>query len=546
MDLARIASVFALRSMKPNNSLGQTCPCRRKERFGSNEFFGMNAHFLNRHGTGRAALAAIFLAPALVHAATNAGTHPSATAVNKAAMFKLGFERINLSRTETMGMLGTSYLVEAIPHFYIGPAAYGAITGQRGGFFTAGGEVAWNHELKPGLGLQSGLFVGGGGGSSASMVGGGLMVRPHLDLVWKMGSYRAGLSASQVAFPNGTVRSNQIGVIFSADSKFVHVAPDYAGQHINVNGRHGAGFDRVLATAGKYRPKKGTTNLAGDPDLDTIGYAGIRMERLLSPALYWGLEASGAASGNAAGYAEFLGTIGMEEPIWHDNLAIGARLSLGMGGGGAVSVGGGQLQKLGAYATLNLSRDTHLSVEGGYASAPKGKFQANYGSVNFIWDLDHPGASGRNATIAGYEYAFGTERYLGAAYKDGSQHDLEVVTIKLNRYLNDSIYLAGQAHSAYSGNSGGYSVGLFGAGFRTRKFCRSLTASAEMLIGAAGGGSVDTSGGAIMQPMAYLGMDLSEMIGIKLGAGRVKSFNGALDSKVADLSVTIAFGAAGR
>lgn len=504
----------------------------------------MKYHFMCRFAN--VALATAFLASNLAQADAEADAKVGDVAVHKPSMFKFGIERINLSSSESMGMLGTSYLIEVMPSLYLGPAAYGAITGQRGGFFTVGGEVAWHQNLASRLELQTGVFVGGGGGSSASMVGGGLMIRPHLDLMWKLGSYRAGISASHVSFPNGEISSNQIGLLFSADSDFAYLTPDHVGQRLNITGRHGAGFDRVLATVGSYRPGKNVTNLSGVPATSSIGYVGLRLERLLSPSLYWGMEAAGASNGYAAGYAEFLGTIGAETPIWDDYFAIGARMAMGMGGGGSVAVGGGLLNKLGAYATVNLSRDTHLSLEGGYATAPKGSFHAKYGSVNFTWDLDHPGISGRKAVIVGNEWIFGSEHYFGAAHNDGSKRDLDAITIKLNRYLNHSIYLTGQAHSAYSGNSGGYSAGLFGAGYRTPKFLDRFSAGAEMLIGAAGGGGLDTSGGAIMQPMAYLGMDLTKVVGIKLSAGRVKSFKGALNSNVADLSVNFAFGTGSR
>lgn len=493
-------------------------------------------------------LVTVFLSPTFAQAVAPAevDTNASDIPIHKPSMFKFGIERINISSNESMGMLGTSYLIEAMPSLYLGPAAYGAITGQRGGFFTVGGEVAWHQNLVSRLELQTGLFVGGGGGSSASMVGGGLMIRPHLDLMWKLSSYRAGISASHVVFPNGEISSNQIGLLFSANSDFAYVTPDYVSQRFNITGRHGTGFDRVLATVGSYTPRKNVTNLAGVPATSSIGYVGMRLERLLSPSLYWGIEADGAANGYAAGYAEFLGAIGAETPIWDNYLAIGARMAMGMGGGGSVSVGGGLLNKLGAYATVNLSRDTHLSLEGGYATAPKGNFHAKYGSVNFTLDLDHPGASGRKAAIVGNEWIFGSEHYFGAAHNDGSKRDLDAVTIKLNRYLNYSIYLTGQAHSAYSGNAGGYSAGLFGAGYRTPKFFNRFTAGAEMLIGAAGGGGLDTSGGAIVQPMAYLGMDLTKVVGIKLSAGRVKSLKGALNSNVADMSVNFSFGTGSR
>ncbi len=99
---------------------------------------------------------------------------------------------------------------------------------------------------------------------------------------------------------------------------------------MDTKGRHGAGFDRVMATVGRYRPRSNVTDLSGAPATNSIGTVGVRLERLLSPSLYWGLEAAGASSGNAAGYAEFLGTFGAETPIWGETLAIGARLALGM------------------------------------------------------------------------------------------------------------------------------------------------------------------------------------------------------------------------
>lgn len=486
-------------------------------------------------------LATCCIVSALAHADTvsYAGSEAGGAIINIPSELRLGFEQTTLPGNEAMGMVGTSYLIQIAPGFYFGPAAYGAITGDRGGFFTMGGEVAWRQNLASRLGMEAGVY-GGGGGGGALPVGGGLMIRPHLDLLWDFGGYHAGISASNVRFPNGSINSNQFGLVFSADSDFSYFNPNQIGQQVDVQGRSGVGFDRVLITAGVYQQRSDTTASS------SIGYVGARLEQFYSPALYRGIEAAGAASGSAAGYAEFLGTLGAETPVWDDKLAIGARLALGMGGGGAVPVGGGGLVKLGAYATVNLSRDTHLTLEGGYANAPDGDFRATYGSANFVWDLDHHYASDRQATIVGNEWVIGTEHYSGAAHKDGSKHDLDAVTIKLNRYLTDSIYLTGQAHSAYSGHAGAYSVGLVGAGCHTRRFAHGLAAGVELLVGAAGGGSVDTSGGAVMQPMIYLGMDLTDAVALRLGAGKVKSLKGSLDSNVVDISVSFAFGTANR
>jgi len=489
---------------------------------------------------------ALFIATCVVSTWAYAGTASTADnqagddIINRPAELRLGLEQITLPGDEAMGLLGTSYLIQVASGFYLGPAAYGAISGDRGGFFTAGGELAWRKNLAPKLRMEAGVYGGGGGGGGTSSVGGGLMIRPHVDLLWDFGSYYAGISASNVRFPNGSIDSNQFGLLLSADSDFSYYSPKLIGQQVEVHGRSGAGFDRVLITAGIYHEKSGAASASRN-----IGYAGARMEQFYTPSLYRGIEVSGAVSGGAAGYAEFLGTLGAETPVWDDRLAVGARFAIGMGGGGAVPVGGGGLIKLGAYATADLSRYTHFSLEGGYADAPSGDFRATYGSADLVWDLDHPYSSARKGTVTGNEWMFGTEHYSGAAHLDGGKSDLDAIAIILNRYLTDSLYLTGQAHSAYSGNAGAYSVGLVGAGYRTI-FLHGLSAGAELLLGAAGGGSVDTNGGAVVQPTVYLGMNLTDSVFLRLGAGRVKSFKGALDSNIAELSVGFAFGTASR
>jgi hypothetical protein len=270
------------------------------------------------------------------------------------------------------------------------------------------------------------------------------------------------------------------------------------------------------------------------------------LEQLISAHGVLGLEVAGGASGGAAGYAELLGTLGAETPLWDEKLAIGTRLALGMGGGGGLSAGGGALMKLGAYATASLSRNAGLLLEGGYARAPGGNFRATYGSANVVWELDHPYAADKEATIAGNEWLQGSEYYAGAARKDGSRRALNAVAIRINRYLTDAVYLTGQAHSAYSGDAGAYSAGLVGAGYHGAHFAHAFSAGAELLAGAAGGGGVDTGGGAVVQPMVYLAMDLSDAAGVRLEAGRIRALNGALNSNILDVSFSFAFGTASR
>ncbi len=463
--------------------------------------------------------------------------------IHRPAQVQVSFEQIALPANESMGMLGVNYLVETIPNLYAGGAAYGALTGQRGGFFTVGSEIAWRQPIFRQWEWQTGLYAGGGGGGGATaLVGGGLMLRPHVDLLWNFGAYRAGLSAANVSFPSGQISSNQLGLALSVDTEFFQLDPLRLAEPMAGKPRGGVGFDRVYAVVGGYQGQIFAQPGAGN----TIGLVGFRMEQMRSANRFWGIEAAGAASGGAAGYAEFLGTVGVEAPMPGDYAAVGVRAAAGMGGGGAVSVGGGQLYKLGGYATGNLSRDMHFSLEGGYASAPDGQLRARYASANLTLDLDHPDSASGQAGIDRYEWLLGASRYVATAHKDGSASPMEVVTLKVNRYIGDTIYLSGQAHSAFRGKEGGYSSGLFGAGLRTQPLFGGLSLGAEMLLGAAGGGGVESSGGAIAAPNAFLDWQLDDWFALRLGAGRVKSLGGGLDSPTVEVAIKFSYATASR
>ena len=467
--------------------------------------------------------------------------------VSQSAQIKLGFESIKLPTSPSMGMLGVTYLIEAMPGLYLGPAAYGAVSGNQGGFFTVGGEIDWQQALSPNLSFQTGLYAGGGGGGGGSTLwGGGLMLRPHADLVYDFGAMKAGITASYVDFPQGgNVHSSQIGVTLAVDTQFNTTNPDYIQHYLSVDGRQGFGFDRAVATFGTYFPDASAKKNDGSPAPSHMAYAGVRLEQFLNPNFYWGIEAAGAASGGVAGYAEFLGTVGAETALFN-NTAVGGRVSLGMGGGGGVSVGGGLLTKAAGYLTYDLTEALHLSLEGGYAVAPDGNFKAGFASGNVVLDLDHPYRAGGTPRITENEFIFGSAHYFNTKMKSGDVRSLDLVTLRLNRYLNDAVYLTGQAHSAYNGGAGSYSVGLVGVGYRSTPLLPHVIVGAEMLVGAAGGGGVNSGGGAVVQPMAFVEYEWTRTLGLKVSAGEMKSWNGGLNTAVLDVAVNFDYGAISR
>ncbi|NVK00876.1 MAG: hypothetical protein HWE12_04970, partial [Oceanospirillaceae bacterium] len=133
------------------------------------------------------------------------------------AIFKTSFETLELPGGEDMGFLGGQFLYEVAPNLLIGPAAYGAATGDRGGFITLGGALDASFPVSERLSINAGYFLGAGGGRGGyQLSGGGLMLRSHLGLDYSLGGYgTVGLGLSNQDFPNGTINSTQPYLSFS-------------------------------------------------------------------------------------------------------------------------------------------------------------------------------------------------------------------------------------------------------------------------------------------------------------------------------------------
>lgn len=469
---------------------------------------------------------------------------------SRPALARVTAERLKLPDGESLGLIGTSYLLQIAPGLYGGPAAYGAVSGRRGGLLTLGGELAAQWPIAGAWSVGAGVFAGGGGGGGAP-VGDGLMIRPHAELLWAFRpGQQLGLGWSQVRFASSRIDSSQLALTWQIATDFRYV-PQGGGLKFDLIGtqptqRTGVGFDRVQATAGVYRPDDGARTLSGGALPRNIGFTGARLERALADNLYWGLEANGAASGGVGGYAEFLGTVGYEVVTSDEHFAAGYRLALGSAGGGDVDTGGGLLWKAGVYGIARLANDLGLTVELGLARAPQGSFRARYASLAFNWIIDDRLDGTAPPRVTRMEWAGSLGRYRAPRKTaGGAERELQLAGLRVNREMSPGFYLAGQVQSAVGGDAGGYSVGLLGAGLR-RSFGERWHAGIELLGGAAGGGGVDAAGGALVQPMAYVGFDLTPGLALRVGAGHVKSLRGDLSSNVVEASLAFSFGVASR
>jgi len=459
------------------------------------------------------------------------------------ARTRLGVEHVKLPNSEKMGLAGLTELVNVGGEWWVGPGVYGAATGRRGGLFVPGVEGAWSHAFNDWMALDAGVFVGGGGGAAAP-VGGGLMLRPHLDVVFRMPGLYFGPTFSKVWFPSGNIKSNQFGWMLDVDSSFRYRPADFGGGATDGSAT-GLGFDRVDAMVTLAQPH-GSLTTAGAPLTQHIGLVGLRAEHAIDGPLWAGIEAAGAGSGGVAGYAEVLGTAGLRWPVIADRLSAGVRAAVGLGGGGGIDTGGGLLVKTAAGLTLRLTDTLGVGAEVGVADAPHGRYKAATAALSLNWTLDVPQArlsdwaDTRPGIPTRMEFVAGMERYQ-AARKDGPTQALAAGVLQMNRFITSNVYLTGQAHSAFAGGAGAYSVGLFGIGAQW-PLASSLRLGAEALAGAAGGGGVDTQGGAVLQARGYADLALTDALSLRVGAGKIKSVHGGLDAPVVDAALVFRFG----
>jgi hypothetical protein len=466
----------------------------------------------------------------------------------------LGFESVRLPQGERLGLVGGSLLFDIGGDWGVGPAIYGAATGRRGGFFVGGVELQRRWALAPGLSIATGLYAGGGGGGGAP-VGGGLMLRPAVTLLKDLGeSLQAGVSLSSVRFPSGLISSTQLGLTLAWRSEFVHFAPasgstvrtaSLAASALPTQRAAGLGFERIALLGGNYR-LDAVDNTAARP----LHTAGARAERRSNvDGFVWGLEAAGAVQGGAAGYMELTGTTAFTiaplaevAPSWR----LGVRFHAGLAGGGGIDTGGGLIGKAAATTEMRVGPGLTLGAEYGLVRT-RGALRARQAqlwlALDLEPDLDARGDSG--AHLVRSEWVGALQHHTGERRTDGTRRVLDTIGLKLNRYLGDHFYLTGQAYSAFAGGAGAYSAGLVGAGLATAPD-RPWRAGAELVVGAAGGGGVQTGGGAVAQGLLWAGWTPTTHNEWRLGIGRSRSFRGGTGSPLVEAAWSHDFGMAGR
>ena len=468
---------------------------------------------------------------------------------------RFSYEEIDMpDASEYMGLFSIGAYDRLNPWLYGGITLYGAASGRRGGFFTGGYTLGVERQLKDNWIFDSGVYVGAGGGGSAAQ-GGGLMIRPHIGLKYDFSWSALGLNYSYVDFPNGDISSDSITL--SLDIPFTSPTlnwednglnvVDYLGTDLNNVSRHRS---HLAARVRAYYPSSGSKTTSGGSFNDSLGLVGVDYSYFLNENWFATFETAGAALGGVGGYAELLAGIGYRFPLTKDDrLALLPALTIGGAGGGAVETGGGFVARANLGLEYRLSPDLSMIMDGGYLTAPDGAFDTPYVGLNLAYLMESFAQDQKGAPLTEtdfiqtnkWRFRPAHQWYFNAQRKGGGSRDMQLLGGKIDWIGGDWWYLTGQGLSAYQGGAGGYSEGLWGVGVHNLRW-KNWHLYGEMLIGAGGGGGVDSGSALLYKPSIGLEYNLSNDFSLQTSIGKVISNEGNLNANTLDVSLIWRFG----
>ncbi len=474
----------------------------------------------------------------------------------RSRILRFSYEEIDMPDAgEFMGLYGIGAYDRPTSWLYGGITAYGAATGRRGGFFTGGYTLGVERQLTDNLLLDAGGYVGAGGGGAAAQ-GGGLMIRPHIGLKYDFDWLTLGLNYTYVDFPNGNISSSATAL--SLDIPFSSPTHNWEDNRLTAVDKFGAEWSNVsrhrshlAARVRAYSPARGSKTTSGESLDGSLGLVGVDYSYFLNENWFATFETAGAVSGGVGGYAELLAGVGYRLPLTkNDRLAILPAITIGGAGGGKVETGGGFVARANLGMEYLLSPFLSVIMDSGYITAPDGKFDAPYFGFNLAYVMETFAQDQKGAPLAETDLIQTTkwrfrpahQWYFDAQRKRGSSRDMQLLGGKIDWIGGDWWYLTGQGLSAYAGGAGGYSEGHWGIGFFS-PIWKNFQLYGEMLIGAGGGGGVDSGSALLYKPSLGLEYNLNEDYSLQAGIGKVISNNGNLDANVFEANLVWRFGA---
>ena len=404
-----------------------------------------------------------------------------------------------------------------------GQSLYSGASGDGGGAFFWGFEAVKRFPLSSEWNLALSGFLGGGGGAS-QVVGDGTMLR-----FGAMGEYaltsnwsaRAGLSHVSISGAPIDDWATSFGLRYQVSPR-----------------AKSGGTGGLKPTRASFRTSKlqfpGTLSRSRTAQTQ-LQLVGAEASFALANGYETFLGGDGAVSGGD-GYMQVIGGLRKRWPL--GPISLFGQSSIGFGGGGDVDTGGGLIAGASVGMAFPIGELFDLDLTYGTLSAVSSNVSGSVTrlSLSRVFGRDtkrvHSMEQQQWQVGLGLSIQPPNASYMKSRSNDGIQPLMQESSI--DYFINKKTYLTGNAQTTISGGVAGYAVGLLGLGHEF-DLGETWRMSLETHIGAAGGGGVDVGRGLLGGARVEIDYILSSNNAVSLGLGVLKSFNGGLDTPIAQL-----------
>ena len=470
------------------------------------------------------------------------------------AFAKLDYLSIDMPITDipnekNMGFTGIHYNLMINDWAYAGLGLYGAVSGNRGGFFTLGVNAGIKKYFGEQFYLDTGFHFGGGGGAAAPD-GGGAFLLSHFNLGYDFKHFSINSGWSYVNFfDGGLIKGNQFNVALEVPLDFDYTDYGFSETEYSISQLEKSNWN-IFSKRASLMFHLNTLKIRGDTqginNGKTIKLAGFEYSSYFTKNWFAFLKVDGAFDGIKAGFMDvFLGG-GYLYPFNSNKTNIVAKFGVGAAGGGGIDTKGGFLLAPDLSIEQRIFKETYLALNTGFVVSPDSHFKTQSLGLGIKYYVDRNGIQSdekqyTSAILKGFEVITKHDVYFNAQRdKNLPDQDLHQISVQINFDIKENFYIAGQTSFATFGDAGAYAEGIVGLGarFYPNPFKRGNTELfIQALAGAAGGGDIATGQGLILKPSAGFSYKLNEKLSIRAAGGYVKSLGAGLSSPLVNLGI---------
>lgn len=454
--------------------------------------------------------------------------------------------KLDSGRVEpNMGIIGIHFN-KRFDQFYFGLGMYGAVSGERGGFFTLGVNAGYKLPIYKKLIIDSGIHFGGGGGASTPD-GGGAFILPHVNLELKLKHFSITTGYSYINFfDQGEIKNHQLNTSIQIPLNMTDASIEVAQKRYGLKELQASPWNRKPFRVSAMMHLNNLSLKKGELKGKTIRLAGFEFTTYLDKNKFLFLKLDGAYHGIRAGYMDILLGGGYQISFNNQKTNLLGKFGIGAGGGGGVDSQGGFLIYPDVSIEHQFANNMYFSLNTGLLMSPNSYFKSNNWGLGLKYYLQTNGvadvSTASKPIFKGIEIILKQDLYLNADRIKSSAEDLYSIALQFNYQLNKTVYLAGQTVFANFRDGGAYAEGIVGIGLQTEYLSENkYNFFIQNLVGAAGGGGIQTKQGAIIKPSMGMNYNLSSNLALRGSIGYIQSVGGGLSSPTINLGINYKF-----